>query len=212
MIWHSKLHWFPVHSMGQDFWVSVQKAAHSFTCRLYKSKDHYQHKTFIQLNNVLPGISFIHFTSTQSLKSTSMFKPNCKKKNPQNKQRNKSSSVLKNGSQAQNKGVTQTCPHSAICTQYLLCLGLKMVLGSLSLSLSLSRSRWLLGDERSCVDFSLLKRSRPVLRICSSSFWWRFISESTLSSWAVRFTVERAEEPEKSKARYDSSSPNHTLT
>lgn len=80
MIWHSKLHWFPVHSMGQDFWVSVQKAAHSFTCRLYKSKDHHQHKTFIQLNNVLPGISFIHFTSTQSLKSTSMFKPDCKKK------------------------------------------------------------------------------------------------------------------------------------
>lgn len=85
--------------------------------------------------------------------------------------------------------------------QYLLCLGLKMVLGSLSRSLALSRSRWLLGDERSCVDFSLLKRSRPVLRICSSSFWWRFISESTLSSRAVRFTEERAEEPKKSKAK-----------
>lgn len=70
-----------------------------------------------------------------------------------------------------------------------------MVLGLLSRSLSFSRSLWLFGDSASSSFFSLLKRSRPVRRICSSIFRWRFMSDSTLSSRASLFTEERAEDP-----------------
>lgn len=88
------------------------------------------------------------------------------------------------------------------CGQYRLWRGLKTVLGSLSLS----RSRWLLGDKGSLGraagrGLSLLKRSRPLLRSCSSILRWRLISERTLSIRASRRTVDRAEEPGKSGIR-----------
>lgn len=74
-----------------------------------------------------------------------------------------------------------------------------MVLGLLSRSLSFSRSFWLFGDRASSSFFSLLKRSRPVRRMCCSILRCRFMSDSTLSSRASLFTDERAEDPERGK-------------
>lgn len=72
-----------------------------------------------------------------------------------------------------------------------------MVFGLLSRSRTFSRSFWLLGVRGSSSFFSLLKRSRPVRMICSSILRWRFMSDSTLSSRASRFTEDRAEDPWK---------------